>query len=297
MKSFLLLVISFTIALFSCAETNAYLNCDGVFKKYPKEQWKSNNLPPLEIQGEIRKPGTIAYIPTKLGFLPDEWYMWFTNDYKFTFVFKSFSDEIIYILTDSDAEIISAETIARRLSDFDYEKDFGDRERSKILEGRIRQSFLEDVLQQKSVGGTITDNRNGYVYHFKDGFLDSYIPLDGLSEIARSFKDYEIYTIIEKNAKRKHNTEEDAVKEINFQFACMYMMEPKHIKLAYNRVYDYNIALVWFAIYGVSNSAKLEDFQLIAPDATPFDIAGNKITMTWGSNLFYFENGVLKSVK
>ena len=74
-------------------------------------------------------------------------------------------------------------------------------------------------------------------------------------------------------------------------------MPVEHIKLAYNQVYDYNIALVWFSIYGVSNEGELEDFQLIAPDATPIDIAENKITMTWGSNIFYFENGVLKSVK
>lgn len=296
MRSLLSLIVSFSIALFSYAETNAYLKSDGVFKKYPKEQWASTNLPPLEFRGESLKPGAIAYIPTKLGFLPDEWYMWFTNDYKFTFVFKSFSDEIIYILANSDAEIISTETIADQLRDFDYEKDFGGMERNSALEGRIRQSFLEKVLQQKSVDGILTDSRNGYVYYFKDGFLDSYTPLDGLSEIARSFKNYEIYTIIEKNAKRKHNIEEDVVKEINFQFACMSTMKLEHVKLAYNQVYNYNIALVWFAIYGVSNNARFDDFSLIAPDATPVDIAGNKITMSWGSNLFYFENGVLKSV-
>lgn len=296
MKSFILLVISFSIALFSSAETNAYVNIDGVFKKYPKEQWESKNLPQLELRGQPLNPGAIAYIPTKLGFLPGEWYMWSTDDYTYIFVFKSFSDEIIYILADNDAETLPAETIADKLRNFDYEKEFG-KKLSYVLKDKIRQSFMEDVLQQKSTDGTITDNRNGYIYKFKDGFLDSYIPLDGLSDIAREFKGSEIYTIIEKNAKRKHRVKEDVVKEINFQFSCLYVMPPEHFKLAYNNTYNYNIALIWFAIYGVSNNAKFEDFQLIAPDATPIDIAENKITMSWGSNLFYFENGVLKSVK
>lgn len=297
MKNFVLLLISLSLALVSYAEYNAYVNSDGVFKKYPREQWASKNLPTLEIGSDTIKPGCIAYLPTKWGFLDDEWYVWSTDDFKFSFAFKSFSDDIIYIFADSDAEILPAETVTGQLSGYEYEKVFGGYTRGEALKGRIRQSFLEDVLKQKSVDGTLTDNRNGYVYHFKDGFLDSYKSLDGLSEAARDWKDSRIYTIVERNAKRKHNFEKDVIKEINFQCTCLNRMPVEHIKLAYNQVYDYNIALVWFSIYGVSNEGKLEDFQLIAPDATPIDIAGNKITMTWGSNIFYFENGVLKSVK
>lgn len=301
MKNFVLLLISFSLALVSYAEYqyNVYINSDGVFKKYPQEEWASENLPPLEFRDHTVKPGCINYVSTKLGFLPDEWYVWKTDDNEFFFVFKSFSDDIIYVFAYRDAEILPAETVEDQLRQigYEYEKHFGWIIREKALKGRIRQSFLEDVLKQKSVGGTLTENRNGYEYHFKDGFLDSYKSLDGLNEKARRYKGTSLYAGVERNAKRKHNLEKDVIKEINFQFACMKMMPDEHSHLAFNQVYDYNFALIWFSIYGVSNKGKLEDFQLIAPDATPIDIAGNKITMTWGSNIFYFENGVLKSVK
>lgn len=261
----------------------------GNFELYPNNSWCDDDLP--AIGEEEYKPGTIGYIPTKLGYLSDEWYMWLTCDMEVV-IFKSFSTDIIAILLNSEKEI-SDSLINSLLEGFNYNKEF---KIEDALRGKIRQCFIEEVLHKKAVEGKIVDEINGYTYAFTNGLISSWAANDGIQGYAKEFKDTPLFEMIKSNAKRKHTLDKDAIEEINFQFECFAKMQPHQIKLAYNKNLNYNIALVWFALYGVAAQAPLNKFLLCVPDAEPIDIATNSITLKWGSNLFKFDNEVLTEV-
>lgn len=269
----------------------AYVNDGDKFSLYPDSLWKDSNLPNI---GEREfKPGTIGYIPTKLGFLNDEWYMWMTDSLEVV-VFRAFSQIPICALVNTNHGKFDKKDLENLKSGFDYQDKFSV---ERTAAGIVRMSFMEETLGTKAIDNQITDNENGYKYYFKNGYLSSAEPLDGLTEFARRAKGSQIFDIIQNNAVRKHGNGPLALKEINFQFWCIANMPPEHFRLAYNNRFNYNIALVWFALYGVENNAQLSDFMAYVPDADTIEVSKDSIIMSWGNNLFIFKNDTLVSVK
>lgn len=271
----------------------AYVNNGDKLSLYPDSLWNKPNLPAIGERGF--KPGTIGYIPTKLGYLNSEWYVWLSPNTD-AVIFKSFTQTPICVLVNSDnAEpTISPAQFKSLISKFNYSEEFSV---ERQVKGTIRKSFMEEALGIKARDNAIKDSINGYTYYFDNAFLLSAVPEDGLSEFARRAKGTDIFNIIKANASIKHNNNSDINREINFQFWCLANMPPEHFRLAYNGRYNYNIALIWFALYGVENNAKLSDFMFYVPDAETFDVSGDSIIMRWGSNIFVFENDILVNVK
>lgn len=271
----------------------AYINDGDKFSLYPDSLWGKPNLPIIGEEGF--KPGTIGYIPTKLGFLGDEWYVWLSANTD-AVVFKSFTQMPICVLinTDNSDPHLTSRQFQELVAKFNYNESFSVERAAK---GVVRKSFMEEALGVKAVNNAISDSTNGYTYYFENGYLSSADPLDGLTEFARRAKGSQIFDIIQNNAVRKHGNGALALKEINFQFWCIANMPPEHFRLAYNNRFNYNIALVWFALYGVENNAQLSDFMAYVPDAETIEVSKDSIIMGWGSNLFIFKNDILVSVK
>lgn len=269
----------------------AYVNDGNRLSLYPDSLWKDSTLPNIGVS-EF-KPGTIGYIPTKLGFLNDEWYMWMTDSLE-VIVFRAFSQTPICVLVNTSDGKFEQKDLERLKSRFDYRDNFSV---EKAVEGTVRLSFMEETIGTKVVDNQIKDIENGYMYYFKNGYLSSAEPLDGLTEFARRAKGSQIFDIIQNNAIRKHGDGPLALKEINFQFWCIANMPPEHFRLAYNNRFNYNVALVWFALYGVENNAQLSEFMAYVPDAEAIEVSKDSIIMSWGSNLFIFKNDILVSVK
>lgn len=270
----------------------AYINKNGVFTKVPIKEWKSVNLPKM---GKF-KPGSIGYLPTKLGFLPDEWYDYMNNDND-VIIFKSFTQEPICVLdfSESNSDILRPEEYAKKIKDFDYKKEF--LSLYDPSDKKMRASFLEKVLKTSVSGDSLVDNINGFTFYFKNGVTYKAKSNDGLNKWARYFKQSQVFKYIEQNAYRKHNSREDAIKEINFQCICFSKMKPEHFELAFNSTYNYNLALVWFALYGVEAKATLSDFLFCVPDAETISANRNTIKLSWGYDIFVFQNDILVDVR
>lgn len=282
----------FIIASVHCLSAwTAYINDGDTFNLYPDSLWKDSNLPNIGVR-EF-KPGTIGYIPTKMGFLDDEWYIW-TTDSLDVIVFRAFSQTPICVLVNTNGGKFDQKDLEHLKSGFDYRDNFSV---ERAAAGLVRLSFMEETIGTKVVDNQMRDNENGYTYYFENGYLSSAEPLDGLTEFARRAKGSQIFDIIQNNAVRKHGNGSLALKEINFQFWCIANMPPEHFRLAYNNRFNYNIALVWFALYGVENNAQLSDFMTYVPDAETIEVSKDSIIMGWGSNLFIFKNDILVSVK
>ncbi len=271
----------------------AYKYDNGVFALYPDSLWSNKDLPLVGSPGF--KPGAIGYIPAKLGYLDDEWYVW-TNENIDAVVFKAFTQTPICVLINAEnkSNQLNEKEYEKLISDFNYNNEFNV---ERAVRGKIRQTFMEEALHQTATDNCIVDDTSQFKYVFKDGYLINAESLDGLVGLARRFKGTDIFRIIQKNALDKHNDTILALKEVNFQFYCLERMAPEHFRLAYNDVYDYNIALVWFSLYGVANKAKLSEFMMCVPDAKPLDISTGSVTLGWGSNIFVFENDILIAVK
>lgn len=271
----------------------AYINDGEKFSLYPDSLWCKESLSIIGEEGF--KPGTIGYIPTKLGFLEGEWYAWLSPNTD-AVVFKSFTQTPICVLinTDNSDLHLTSQQFQELVSKFNYNESFSVEHAAK---GVVRKSFMEEALGVKALNNIISDSTNGYTYYFENGYLSSAEPLDGLTEFARSAKGSRIFEIIQNNAVRKHGNGSLALKEINFQFWCIANMPPEHFRLAYNDRFNYNIALVWFALYGVENNARLSDFVIYVPDAETIEVSKESIIMGWSSNLFIFKNDILVNVK
>lgn len=268
----------------------AYVNDGDKFSLCPDSLWNKSSLPIIGEDGF--KPGTVGYIPTKLGFLKDEWYIWMTDRLDVV-VFRAFSQIPICALVNTGDGKFDEKDLECLKRGFDYQDEFSV---ERAASGMVRLSFMEETLGTKAVDNQIMDNENGYRYYFVNGYLSSAEPLDGLTEFARRAKGSLIFDIIQTNAVRKHGVGALALKEINFQFWCIANMPSEHFRLAYNNRFNYNIALVWFALYGVENKAQLSDFMTHVPDAETIEVSKDSIIMSWGSNIFIFKNDILVSV-
>ena len=170
----------------SAISWTAYIYDDNkdVFTLYPDSLWSAKNLP-LAGEDEFR-PGTIGYIPTKLGYLEDEWYMWFdeNND---VVVFKAFTQVPICALvtTEFPNGLLGKDEYNNLISGFDYKATF---KIDRAIKGKIRQKFMEKALGQTAVDNCIADNVNQFRYYFKDGYLIDAESYDGLVGYAREFK-------------------------------------------------------------------------------------------------------------
>lgn len=272
------------------AEWTAFLNKGGNFELYADSLWRGETLPKI---GDF-KPGTLGYIPSKLGYQHGEWYTWLSPNSD-AVIFKSFTKKPICVLVSSDEkpQNFSHQQYEKIISTFDYDKDF---KLGFTLKKKIRQSFLEDVIGHKAVKGILTDSINGYKYSFENGYLSSAESLDGLSETARSLKGSRIFSIIEKNAEAKHYDRSQIIDEINAQ--CWYFanLPEEYVQLAENDVYNYNFALIWFALYGVESNTTLKEFLFLVPDAQTVSISQRRVVMNCGANMFVFQNDVLTKV-
>lgn len=293
MKKLLPIAVIIFILPFKIFSWTAYVYNGEDFSLYPDSLWSDKKLPCI---GEEQfNPGTIGYLPTKLNYLSGEWYMWMTPNTD-AIIFKAFTQTPICMLlnTEKNMPSISMYDYKHIIWDFDYKKTF---DVYRTAKKKVRKEFMEEALGVTADDNCLRDTVNGFDYFFKDGYLASVKAADGLEKYAKMFKGSEIFNIIQANARAKHANESDVLREINFQFDCMAEMPPNHFKLAYNNKYNYNIALIWFALYGVKNRAQLSDFMICVPDAEILEVNSDSIIMSWDTTVFVFKDDVLVTVK
>ena len=254
-------------------------------------KWMVTTLPNI---GDA-KPGSPIYYGLTQGYLSDELYLYLDDDCKYFFIFKSFSDKPYYVIClKNNANTLNVDSVNLALKKYDYNEAFVHYGGLKnALKGKIRKSFLEEVVSKKAINNKLIDEFNGYEYTFTNGYLTSYKPLDGLSEEAREFKNHSLFPVIKANAERKHHSKEDIYKEINFQFHCIYQMTSTQVRLAYNDKFNYNIALVYFILH---KNVTLEDFTFYVPEAKTEEITDNSVILSYKSMLFIFQNNRLEKV-
>lgn len=297
MKRIIVIFSLFLSFCFNCVASTLYVY-DSKTKQYQyvdNKQWCDPSLKGYKIDGGIAKPGCIIYYGLKNGYTCDELYTWYNNkDYNYFFVLKAFTSDIYYVVVTNDVkpDEFNNEYVNGLFKDFVYENDF---DKKSALNGKIRQTFLENIVGKKAVNGVLEDTVNEYKYKFKNGYLSSYTLLNGLSYDANQYINTKIGQIIKRNAETKHTNKNDIIKEINFQFWCLFNMPTDEVKLAYNDIYKYNIALIYFSLY--KKNVTLSEFKFYVPNANTIEVAGNKIILSYGSMIYIFTNKILTDVK
>jgi len=142
-------------------------------------------------------------------------------------VFKSFTDEIICIVTNDSIENLSSDRVNKYLSEFDLKKEFNSYQiESTLNDGITNKSltgdFLADVLKTDvpEPNGTIFTSRIGLKIEFAQGIIKSFSSSDGLNKWARSWKyeQPELFESYEKAAQKYWgNNIEKIINEINIQ--------------------------------------------------------------------------------
>ena len=284
---FLILCVSMPILAFS---STAYSYEKGVFTLFPDSLWKDKNLPLLGKNGY--KPTSIGYVPSKLGYQEDEWYMWY-NDKFDTVIFKAFTQTPICVIINNDSteEFLSSEQFEAITKGYNYDDAFN--VFRKAADSEIRQSVVEEALGVKVKDGIINDDAHKFKYYFTNGYLTKAVSEDGYTEYAYQFRDSELFDKIKTNAFRKHEDKSKAIDEINFQFDCWARMTPKENKYAYGQPYNYNLAFIWFLLYGPDKLSSLSDFLLCMPDAQKIEENDETVKFKWMNGVFVFKNGIL----
>ncbi|MBD5163605.1 MAG: hypothetical protein HDT09_02750 [Bacteroidales bacterium] len=286
----LLILFFFALLMQSKAQAwTAYIYDDNQFTLVADSLWSDPDLSPA---GDTQfKPGSIGYIPAKMGYLDAEWYM-YLNDNTDAIVFKAFTTTPICILlnTKEKKPSISIDEYKKLITKFKYEDQF---RIFDAIEDVIRQQFVEEALHTKAVDNQIDDSVNGFIYYFKDGYLDKAVTKDGYGEYATQFKNKPVFQRLLANAREKHSEEKDVIDEVNFQCESLARLEVKALKLAAESPFNYNYAGIWFYLHGAKDSAKLSDFNLCVPDATIVGQDGDEVTMKWTFLYFTFKDGKL----
>jgi len=174
---------------------------------------------------------TIKSIVQYLGYNSEQVYSYFNTDISdtkiFAIVFKVFTDQIVFVVTnDSDVQL-SAESVNHYLSNFDLNKVFDSYKIESTLDKGIKNKsltsdYLASVLnlENPSPNGTIYASKIGYNLEFKQGVITSYNSSDGLNKWAKLWKEenYELYKSYEDAARKYWGDDlQKIIDEINIQ--------------------------------------------------------------------------------
>lgn len=296
MKRFILCLVFAIVSISTFASESSLFVLNTKTHKYEyvdSTEWKTANLQPI---GDVQV-GAPIYYGVKNGYTSDELYVYMTNNC--FFVLKSFTSQIYYVIVLENVTSISVEDVNRNMTEFDYDKVFVDYGTRKYkLKGKIRQSFMEEILDKKAVNNKLIDNFNKYEYTFKDGWLISASTLSGLSEDAEKYLDSPMGKKIKYNAEQKHFKKEDVYKEINFQFECLFALDPKAINIVKNEIINYNAAIVYFFFFYHKYEVTFDKFKFYAGKYKIKEKTNNQTIVEWNDIMqFTFENNILIDTK
>ncbi|WP_396637389.1 hypothetical protein [Maribacter sp. R77961] len=235
---------------------------------------KENGFVPVEIKVEKKSINNICKF---LGYNSEEFYTYNDYDLKdskvFIVIFKSFSDQLVCVLTDDNIESITQKDVDNYLVNFNLKDDFDSYDIESTLEDGVKNKSLSKKFMSE-VFNNQTANANsfiamdiGYELHFTNGVLSSYKPSDGLNKWAKSWKNEmpERYRQYYNEASSYQTNENDILNELNIQadaFANTHNgVMNEYIKFHTNNNGTVNYKMLLVAHY--NESINLQEFKMI----------------------------------
>jgi len=229
-------LILFTVILLNSIIASANI---GGFKAFIP---KGNDFVPVDVN--IKQP-SINDISKFLGYNSDQFYTYDDFSVKgskvFIVVFKVFTDDIIFAVTEDTVSSINKTDVQIFLVDFNQKKEFGSYEIENTLADGVKnkslsKKFLSEIFDSNSNKNdeSIIAIEIGYELNFSNGVLKSYNTTDGLNKWGRMWKNelpstYRKYLNI---AKMYSDKQADIINEINIQ-ADAFARTPQGVQNEY----------------------------------------------------------------
>ncbi|WP_320019669.1 hypothetical protein [Labilibaculum manganireducens] len=216
----------------------------------------------------------INSICKQLGFNTDQCYSYFNFDGGdkdiISVIFKVFTDEIVFVWTSDEVELLSAERMSKYLSKFDLKKEFDSYDIESTLNDGVKNksltsSFLSDIFNLKDPGlnGTLHVLSIGYDIEFKQGLIHKFYSADGLNKWAKLWKNenkafYDLY--LKAATKYWGDQKEKIINEINIQ-ADAYANAPKSEYLEYHRTAEGTVNFKMLLVAHYNEPMTLNEFK------------------------------------
>ena len=298
MKQFLYSTVTIIMLFISInAEAfSVFVNRNGQFTLNKEITYNWRALSPIKSDADTIMPNAPIYYALKSGYKHGEVYSYMVFDdpkFKTVLVFlKAFTKDILYIYTYNTASEINSNDINRIMRDFYFEKHFSIK--NAVDEG-VSKAYIMKLTGENSTSRTrIVDNVHGFIYKFSGNMLESATYSDSLSERARDSKGSPTFNRIRQNAERKHKNPSDVIKEINFQFDCIYELPGDSYDMALNGSFNYNFAELYFVIF---QNGTFEDFKLCIPDAKFVAKKNGMDIYEYREAMYFFKDGALVNVR
>lgn len=141
---------------------------------------------------------SLLNIAESLGYNSEQFYSYTNfnqlNSCIWSVVFKSFTDEIIFIHVKEGTNELPKEIVKNYLSDYNFSEEFDSYDIESTLENGILNKsltakFLNEIFGGDEINnGEINANSIGYILSIRDGLLVSFRSSDGLNKWARDWK-------------------------------------------------------------------------------------------------------------
>lgn len=245
------------------------LTCFGLNVLVPKgEGFKKTTFPKMYMSANN--------IAKHFGYAPVCFYTYYNRS--FNFLFKAFSEDIICITAPDDVVDLTSEEVIELLDSFNYSECFNIYTRFSTLKHRPNYKYLTKKFFINALGldpqnyikqNTIVDEKNGFIYRFKNGILSDWESIDGYNVWAAEFReqDPELFNQVYKFAKEvSGNNSQNCVRIVNLLFDGYANIDFTMCSELDSGFYIGDSSVLNYAIYSViqrHRRIKLDDFLFI----------------------------------
>jgi len=231
----------------------------------------------LEEYDVLPEGGSMNAICLDLGYHPDQIHIAMTFDSKITsnIGVKIFTKDPVFVMTEDKVKNINLKMVHSELNKIDWDFEYSSSNIENILEQGIENQtlsydYLNSVISLSSKGDEIYLAKELDLYlHFENKTLVSFASTDGLSAASKWLKsvNFDIFENMLREAQSYHNSNEDAIEEINCQCAALRAIPDainnEFIDNHINAFGNYNFYNLYAAHYASESEITKGEFLLV----------------------------------
>jgi hypothetical protein len=231
----------------------------------------------LEEYDVLPEGGSMNAICLDLGYHPDQIHIAMTFDSKITsnIGVKIFTKDPVFVMTEDKVKNINLKIVHSELNKIDWDFEYSSSNIENILEQGIENQtltydYLNSVISLSSKGDEIYLAKELDLYlQFENNTLISFASTDGLSAASKWLKsvNYDIFENMLREAQSYHNSNEDAIEEINCQCAALRAIPDainnEFIDNHINAFGNYNFYNLYATHYASESEITKEEFLLV----------------------------------
>ena len=231
----------------------------------------------LEEYDVLPEGGSMNTICLDLGYHPDQIHIVMTFDSKITsnIGVKIFTKDPVFVMTEDKVKNINLKLVHSELNKINWDFEYSSSNIENILEQGIENQtltydYLNSVISLSSKGDEIYLAKELDLYlQFENNTLVSFASTDGLSAASKWLKsvNFDIFENMLQEAQSYHNSNEDAIEEINCQCAALRAIPDainnEFIDNHINAFGNYNFYNLYAAHYASESEITKIEFLLV----------------------------------